>query len=92
MKIAIKKIGVLNVIFSAFPVAVFVVMLIGGIMGTFSPEVAFTVQFLVNMILQAILNTLVFLVLTVFFLFAYNVLCSIGVRAITVELEDKEEN
>ena len=92
MKIAIKKIGVLNVIFSAFPVAVFVVMLVGGIMGAFSPDTAFNMQFLVTMILQAILNTLVFLILTVFFLLAYNVLCSIGVRPVTVELEDKEEN
>ena len=90
MKIAIKKIGILNVIFSAFPVAVFAVMLVGGILGAFSPDAAFTIQFFVNMVMQAILNTLIFLVLTIVFLFAYNLLCGIGVRAVTVELEDKE--
>jgi len=90
MKIAIKKIGVLNVIFSAFPVAVFVVMLISGILGIFNPDMSFSVQFLMNMVMQAILNTLLFLVFTVAFLWIYNLLCAIGVRAVTVELEDKE--
>ena len=90
MKIAIKKIGVLNVIFSAFPVAVFVVMLISGILGVFSPDMSFSLQFLMNMVMQAILNTLLFLVFTVAFLWIYNLLCAIGVRAVTVELEDKE--
>ncbi len=90
MKIAIKKIGILNVIFSAFTVAVFVVMLGNGIFEAFSPDVTFNVQFLMNMIMQAILNTLVFLVFTAVFLFIYNTLVSLGVRAVTVELEDKE--
>lgn len=90
MKIAIKKIGILNVIFSAFPVAVFMVMLIGGIVNIFGPDVVFNVKFLMNMIMQAILNTLLFLVFTIGFLFVYNVLCGLGIRPITVELEDKE--
>lgn len=90
MKIAIKKIGILNVIFSAFPVAVFVVMLVSGIVSIFGPDVVFNVKFLMNMIMQAILNTLLFLIFTICFLAAYNVLSGIGIRPITVELEDKE--
>lgn len=90
MKVEIKKIGVLNVIFSVFPVAVFVVMLISGIMGMFGPDQSFTVSFFMSMVMQAILNTLLVLVFTVFFLWAYNLLSAIGVRAVTVELEDKE--
>ena len=90
MKIAIKKIGILNVIFSAFPVAVFIVMLIGGILGLFSPDMAFDVKFIINMMMQAILNTLLFLVFTVCFLAVYNLLCGIGVRGITIEMEEKE--
>lgn len=90
MKIEIKKVGILGVIFSVFPVAVFVVMLISGIMGLFSPDMSFNMAFLMNMIMQAIINTLLFLVFTVVFLWVYNLLSSIGVRGITVELEDKE--
>lgn len=90
MKVEIKRIGVLKVIFSVFPVAVFVVMLLSGFMGMFSPDSALTVSFLMNMLMQAILNTLLFLVFTVFFLLAYNILTGIGIRGVVVELEDKE--
>ena len=90
MKIEIKKIGILNVIFSAFPVAVFVVMLFSGILDIFSPDTTFNMAFLMNMVIQAILDTVLFLVFTALFLFVYNVLCGIGVRAVTVHLQDKE--
>ena len=90
MKVELKKIGVLNVIFSAFPIAVFVVMLAGAIVDIFSPDMTFNMAFLMNMFMEAILNTLLFLVFTVLFLWVYNVLCSIGVRPVTVELQDKE--
>ena len=89
MKVEIKKIGVFNVIFSVFPVAIFVIMLISGIMGVFSPDVSFNLSFIMNMIMSAIVNTLLFLVFTIFFLLAYNILCGIGVRGVCVELEDK---
>ncbi len=90
MKVEIKKIAVLDVIFSVFPVAIFIVMLISGIMGLFSPDMSFNLAFIMNMIMQAILNTLLFLVFTVVFLWVYNLLSGIGIRAIRVELEDKE--
>ncbi len=90
MKVEIKKISILNVIFSVFPVAVFVVMLIGGIMNMFNPEVSLNMAFVVNMIMSAIVNTLLFLVFTVFFLLAYNLLCGVGIRGVSVVLEDKE--
>ena len=90
MKVEIKKIGVLKVIFSVFPVAVFVVMLLSGFLGVFSPETSVNVSFIMNMIMQAILNTILFLVFAVFFLFTYNLLTAIGIRGIVVELEDKE--
>lgn len=90
MKVEIKKIGIMDVVFSVFPVAVFVIMLVSGILGMFSPDVAFNLSFLMNMVMSAILNTLLFLVYTAAFLFVYNVLCGIGIRGVRVELEDKE--
>lgn len=90
MKVEIKKIGIMKVIFSVFSVAVFVVMLLSGILGVFSPEVTINVTWLTNMLMSAILNTVLFLVFTVIFLGVYNTLCGIGIRGITVELEDKE--
>ena len=90
MKVEIKKIGVFSVIFSVFPVAVLVVMLISCILGAFSPDTSLNVAFFMSMLMQAILNTLLFLVLVVFFLFAYNFLTGIGIRGVTVHLEEKE--
>ena len=90
MKVEIKKIGIMNVIFSVFSVAVFVVMLVGGIVDVFSPDVTVNITWLTNMLMSAILNTVLFLVFTVVFLGVYNTLCGIGIRGITVTLEDKE--
>lgn len=90
MKVEIKKIGVLNVIFSVFPVAVFVVMFVGSVVNVFAPDTSFNLSFFMNMVMSAIINTLLFLVYTVFFLLAYNILRGIGIRGVTVELEDKE--
>ena len=90
MKVALKKIGILNVIFSAFPVAVFVVMLLSGILEVFDPDTVLNMKFFMNMIMQAIVNTVIFFVFTVAFLFVYNLLSSIGIRPVTVVLEDKD--
>lgn len=90
MKVALKKIGILNVIFSAFPVAVFVVMLLSGILDVFDPDTVLNMKFFMNMIMQAIVNTIIFFVFTIAFLFVYNLLCTIGIRPVTVVLEDKD--
>ena len=90
MRVALKKIGIFNVIFSAFPVAVFLVMLLSGILDLFSPDTVFNMKFFMNMIMQAIVNTVIFFVFTVAFLFVYNLLCAIGIRPVTVVLEDKD--
>ena len=90
MKVALKKIGILNVIFSAFPVAVFVVMLLSGILDVFDPDTVLNMNFFMNMIMQAIVNTVIFFVFTIAFLFVYNLLCTIGIRPVTVVLEDKD--
>lgn len=90
MKVEIKKIGIMKVIFSVFSVAVFVVMLISGMVDAFSPDVTFNITWVTNMLMSAILSTVLFLVFTVVFLWVYNTLCGIGIRGIIVELEDKE--
>ena len=92
MKVALKKIGILNVIFSAFPVAVFMVMFVSGILDLFSPDAVFNMKFFINMIMQAIVNTLIFFVFTIVFLFVYNLLCAIGIRPVTVVLEDRDSD
>ena len=89
MRVEIKKIGVLTVLFSVFPLAVFVVMLLSAFMEIFNPDVAVSAAYIMGLIMRAIQSTLLFLVSTVFFLWAYNWLCALGIRGIRVDLEDK---
>lgn len=89
MKVEIKKIGVLPVLFSVFPLAVFVVMLLSAFMELFSPEATFTVAYLMGLIMRAIQGTILALVSVIVFLVVYNGLCALGIRGVHVELEDK---
>ncbi len=89
MKVEIKKIGISTVLFSVFPLAVFVVMLLSAFMEIFNPEAVINVAYVMGLIMRAIQSTLLFLVSAVFFLLAYNLLCAIGIRGVRVELEDK---
>ena len=89
MRVEIKKIGISNVIFSAFPVAVFVVMLITALSELFNPDGAITLDYIMTLIMRSIQGTLLALVSVVFFLLAYNILCAVGIRGVRVELEDK---
>ena len=90
MKIEIKKVAVKNVLFSAFPLAVFAIMLLTAIVEIFKPEATVSASYIAGLLLYSVTGTLLFLVSAALFLWAYNFLCSLGIRGIQVELEDKE--
>lgn len=90
MKVEIKKIGIMTVLFSAFPLAVFIVMLVSAFFELFNPEVTLNMAYFMGLVMRAIQGTILFLVSTVFFLLAYNVLNAMGIRGVQVTLEDKE--
>ncbi len=89
MKVEIKKIPVLSVLFSVFPLAVFVVMLVTALMEVFNPEVTINLTYVMGLAIRAVQSTILALVSVVFFVWTYNLLCAIGIRGIHVELEDK---
>lgn len=89
MKVEIKKVGILSVLFSVFPLAVFVVMLVSAFMEMFNPEATLSMAYVMGLVMRAIQGTLLVLVSSVFFLLAYNLLCAVGIRGVQVELEDK---
>ena len=89
MKVEIKKIGISSLLFSVFPLAVFVVMLVSAFMEVFNPEASINMVYVIGLIMRAIQGTLLVLVSSVFFLLAYNLLCAVGIRGVRVELEDK---
>ncbi len=89
MKVEIKKIGISSLLFSVFPLAVFVVMLVSAFMEVFNPEATISMAYVMGLVMRAIQGTLLVLVSAVFFLLAYNVLRAVGIRGVQVELEDK---
>jgi hypothetical protein len=89
MKVEIKKVGISSLLFSVFPLAVFVVMLFTAFMEVFSPDATVNLTYVMSLIMRAIQGTLLFLVGAIFFLLAYNLLCAIGIRGVQVHLEDK---
>lgn len=89
MKVEIKKIGISSLLFSVFPLAVFVVMLVSAFMEVFNPEASISMAYVMGLIMRAIQGTLLTLVSSVFFVLAYNLLCAVGIRGVHVELEDK---
>ena len=89
MKVEIKKIAIKDVFFSVFPLAVFVLMLMTACLEVFKPEATFTVSYLMGLVMFAIQGTILFLVSTAVFLLVYNFLCTLGIRGVRVELEDK---
>ncbi len=89
MKVEIKKISIPSIFFSVFPLVVFVVMFVGALMEVFNPDVAFSLGYVMSLVLRAVVNTILTLVSVFFFVLSYNVLCSLGIRGVNVELEDK---
>lgn len=89
MKVEIKKVSIKDVLFSVFPLAAFVVVLLTACLEVFKPEASLTVSYLMGLIMYAIQGTILFLVSTVVFLLVYNFLCTLGIRGVRVELEDK---
>ncbi len=89
MKIEIKKVPVKTVLFSVFPLVVFVVMLLTAFLEVFKPEASITASYLMGLVMFAIQGTIIFLVSAVVFVAVYNFLCALGIRGVQVELEDK---
>ena len=89
MKIELKKINLSTVLFSVFPLAVFVVMLLSACVEIFNPEAAISFAYIMGLIMRAIQGTLIALVSAVFFVLAYNAFCALGIRGVRVDLEDK---
>ena len=89
MKVEIKKIPVLSVLFSVFPLAVFVVMLLSALMEMFNPEITLDLAYVMGLVIRSVQGTILALLSVVFFLWTYNLLCALGIRGVCVELEDK---
>ena len=92
MKIEIKNISLKSIILSAFPLLVFTICLLNSIMPVLgSPELSI-LESILAIILNALVETIVFLVLLSVAAFIYNLLCSFGIKGLAFTLEEPVSN
>ncbi|MGB2579806.1 ABC-type polysaccharide/polyol phosphate export permease [Elusimicrobium simillimum] len=91
MRIEIKKVSIMSMLFSALPIAVFAVMLIWGLINIFGGNQTSTSVFglIMSAVAMAVVRTLILMVCAVVGGFVYNLLCAIGLKGFRMDLEDK---
>lgn len=92
MKLEIKNISLKSVIFSVYPLVVFVFCLLNAIfaIGDLSDFTFF--QKIMQVVLWTLTETLSIVVISVALAFVYNLLCSFGIKGIRFEIEEVETN
>lgn len=91
MKVQLKRIQASSVVFSAYPLALFVVGIVYAMMNAMYSTYATVSAMLTNVLLMSIAYMFMLVVASLFFVLIYNLLCSMGVKGLVFELEDKEE-
>ena len=91
MKIEIKSISIKTLLLSAFPLLVFALCLVNASLAIFTLDEYSLIEKILQVILWAIPNTVVILIASVIGAFAYNLLCSLGIRGIMFHLEEPSQ-
>ncbi len=91
MKIEIKKISVVSLLFSALPLAVFAVQLLNAILDIANSAQSLGGAVLGSALLRALISTFITLVFAAIGVFIYNFLSALGIKAVKVELEDADD-
>ena len=94
MKIEIKNISLKSIILSAFPLLVFTICLLNSILPVAGAPELSLLESILAVVLNALVETIVFVVLFIVAAFMYNLFCSFGIKGLTVTLEEpatKEE-
>lgn len=79
----------MSLLFSVYPLAVFVVMMLGAFLQLFSPEASLNWTYILRLIMFAVQSTILFLAGTVLFVFVYNLFCTLGIGGVCLDLKDK---
>ena len=91
MKLELKNISLTSVVFSAYPLIVFVFSLLNSVFAAdVVPEYGI-IERVMQVILWALAQTMVLLIISLVVAFVYNLLCSFGVKGIRFEIEEVED-
>ena len=92
MKIEIKKISVVSLLFSALPLAVYAVAFLSAVLDiATSGGVGIGAAMVGSALLRALISTFVTLVFAVIGIFIYNILSAMGIKGVRVELDDVDD-
>lgn len=90
MKIELRKIELTSLLFSAFPIAVFCIMLIKSTIVSVAEAESFYFSLLGTIIFAAIVETFAWIVVAIVTVAVYNFICALGLRGVRLELDDVE--
>ncbi len=92
MKLEIKNINLSSVIFSVYPLMIFTINAVSSFLSVFALGEDFTaMEKLMQGVLWALGDTMVFLIISLAAVFVYNLFCSFGVRGVRFEVAGTDE-
>ena len=98
MKLEVRKIDIKSIVFSALPLTIFCLAILGGIITFFvidNPQYAVMSIFhkIVSVALYALVYVIISIAFSVFAVFLYNFFGAVlGLRGITLDIEDAAES
>jgi len=90
MKLEIKNINLLSVVFSVYPLVLFVLSFLNAIFAIGDLSDYTFVQKIMQLVLWTLAQTLSLVVISLALAFVYNLLCSFGMKGIRFEIEEVE--
>jgi hypothetical protein len=91
MKLEIKNISLSSLIFSAYPLIIFVLALVNSVFAADAIPEYGIMERVLQLTLWALAETLVILITSLVVAFVYNLLCSFGVKGLRFDIEEVEE-
>ncbi len=92
MKIEIKNISLKSIVLSAFPLLVFTACLLTSIIPVAGASELSLLESILAIVLNALVETVVFLALFIAAAFIYNLFCSFGIKGLAFTLEEPASN
>ena len=92
MRIEIKKISVISLLFSALPLAVYAVSFLSAVLDLAnSGGAGLGAAMIGSALLRALISTFITLVFAVIGVFIYNMLSAMGIKGVRVDLDDVDD-
>ncbi|MBT3393017.1 MAG: hypothetical protein HN833_04370 [Elusimicrobiaceae bacterium] len=90
MKIELKSVPLSSLVFSVYPIACFAIGIVYSIINAFYTTYATVSAMLTQVMLMSVAYMFMLVFASVIFMMIYNLLCSMGMKGIVLNVEDKQ--